>query len=31
MIHVDQKNYRKRTISSFKDKPKKFYGYMRRT
>ena len=31
MIRVDQKSYRKRTISSFKDKPKKFYGYMRRT
>jgi len=31
MIRVDQKNYRKKTIGSFKDKFYAVYGYMRRT
>ena len=31
MVRVDQKNHRRKTISSFKDKPKKFYSYMRQT
>jgi len=31
MVRADQKNYRRKTISSFKDKPKKFYSYMRQT
>ena len=31
MVRADQKSYRRKTISSFKDKPKKFYSYMRQT
>ena len=29
MVRKDQENYRRNLIESFKDRPKKFYGYMR--
>jgi len=30
-VRTDQRNFRKNIINSFKDKPKRFYSYMRQT